>query len=307
MKRALSTLSGKIAALLALATLGAAAAASAQVSLPYGAFQPRDAQTGLTLNGNVSATIEGDMVRLQVERVTSTRSEGPSGDLRIVLWASRTVPDFGVDFDPILLASLDLPQLPAGQEQTNIDQTVPFTPPPAGCYYLTVALQERQSGDFFFVDLRTLSEGGVPDDSGHHRFAFGGATCSGTAPCSANATTACLLNGRFRTQVRFRNTFNNQPANTDALRKPVTGFANSNFETAFFYFNNPDNIEVLVKVLDQGNTNPAGEPTIAVLFGSATPLRTELTITDTQTGTVKTYLSPFNSHKGGTDFRAFVK
>lgn len=307
MNRAISTLSWKAAVL--LATLGAAAATAQapQVSLSYGAFEPRNAETGLTLNGNVSATIQGDMVRLQAERVTSTRSEGPSGDLRIVFWASRIVPDFGVDFDPILLASVDLPQLPAGQEQTNIDRTVPFTPPPAGCYYLTVALQERQSGDFFFVDLRTLSEGGVPDDSGHSRFAFGGATCSGTAPCSSNATTACLLNGRFRTTVRFRNAFNNQPANADALRKPVTGFANSNFETAFFYFNNPDNIEVLVKVLDQGNTNPAGEPTIAVLFGSATPLRVELSITDTQTGTVKTYLSPFNSHKGGTDFRAFVK
>jgi hypothetical protein len=130
---------------------------------------------------------------------------------------------------------------------------------------------------------------------------------AGTSVCVQDSTTACLLNGRFRARVRFRNVFDNAAANADALRKPVTGFANANFETVFFYFNSVDNIEILLKMLDQGNTNGAGQPTIAVLFGSATPLRTEVTITDTFTGAVRTYVSQFGTQQGATDFAAFVK
>ena len=126
-------------------------------------------------------------------------------------------------------------------------------------------------------------------------------------PCVQDATTACLLNGRFKALVRFRGGFDNGLPDRSALRKEVSGFANPSFETAFFYFNNPDNIEVMLKVLDQGNTNPQGQPTIAVLYGSATPLRTELTVVDTETGAVRSYTSPFRSHRGGTDFTAFVK
>lgn len=128
-----------------------------------------------------------------------------------------------------------------------------------------------------------------------------------TAGCVPDSTTACLLNNRFRATVRFRNGFDNAPADSFALRKPVTGFANPNFETVFFYFNSVDNIEILLKMLDQGNVNGAGQPTIAVLFGSATPLRTEVTITDTLTGVSRTYVSQFGSQQGATDFTAFIK
>ncbi len=129
----------------------------------------------------------------------------------------------------------------------------------------------------------------------------------GTGPCVQDSTTACLLNNRFRAVVRFRGSFDNSPADSSAFRKPVTGFASPSFETAFFYFNSENNIEILLKMLDQGNTNGQGQPTIAVLFGSATPLRTEVTITDTTNGAVRTYTSQFNSGAGQTDFTAFVK
>lgn len=128
-----------------------------------------------------------------------------------------------------------------------------------------------------------------------------------TAGCVPDSTTACLLNNRFRATVRFRNGFDNAPADSFALRKPVTGFANPNFETVFFYFNSVDNIEIMLKMLDQGNVNGAGQPTIAVLFGSATPLRTEVTITDTLTGVIRTYISQFGFQQGATDFTAFIK
>ncbi|MBW3670168.1 MAG: trypsin-like peptidase domain-containing protein [Acidobacteria bacterium] len=128
-----------------------------------------------------------------------------------------------------------------------------------------------------------------------------------TEPCKPGSTTACLLNGRFKATLRYRAAFDNQPVNANALVKPVTGFADPKFETAFFYFNSPNNIEVMLKMLDQGNKNGAGQPTIAVLFGTATPLRAEVAITDTKTGATKTYTSNFNEMKGTTDFTAFVK
>ena len=125
--------------------------------------------------------------------------------------------------------------------------------------------------------------------------------------CSATSTRACMLNGRFSATVRYRSGFDNNPADQSAFVKTVSGFASPNFETAFFYFSSDSNIEMMVKMLDQGNTNGQGQPTIAVLFGTATPLRIELTITDTLTSATKTYVSSFNSQQGSTDFTAFVK
>ncbi len=128
-----------------------------------------------------------------------------------------------------------------------------------------------------------------------------------TNPCASSSKSACLLNGRFRATVRFRGQFDNAPTDTDALVKSVTGFADPSFETAFFYFNSSSNIELMLKVLDQGNTDSQGHRTIAVLFGTATPLRVEVTITDTVTGVTRKYTSSFGDMRGTTDFTAFVK
>jgi hypothetical protein len=128
-----------------------------------------------------------------------------------------------------------------------------------------------------------------------------------TATCVSNGTTACMLGGRFQVRVRYRNGFDDNAVDSNGNVKAVSSFANPSFETAFFFFNSENNVEMMVKMLDQGNTNPQGQRTIAVLFGSATPLRVELTINDMLRGGSKTYLSAFNSMSGATDFTAFVK
>jgi hypothetical protein len=133
------------------------------------------------------------------------------------------------------------------------------------------------------------------------------ASPSTDATCVSSGTTACMLSGRFQVRVRYRNGFDNNPVDADGNVKSVTSFTGQNFQTAFFYFNSENNVEMMVKMLDQGNQNGQGQPTIAVLFGSATPLRVELTITDTLKGNSKTYTSAFNSMSGATDFTAFVK
>ncbi len=278
-------------------------------AIPQGqdALRPRNASTGLSFGGTLTFSTAGGSLRITAGSITNSRSSGTSGNLRVSLWATSTVPVFGSTINPFVLGSFTLNPLSAGFQYTNVDQTVTLTNPPAGCYYLTLALEELQSGSYSYVDLSTFASGGTPDGSGYDRFSFGGASCGTASSCVEDTTTACLLNGRFSATVRYRNVFDNQPANATASRKPVTGFANPNFETVFFFFNSSDNIEILLKMLDQGNTNSQGQPTIAVLFGTATPLRVELTIVDTNTGTVRTYTSSFNSGQGGTDFTAFVK
>ncbi|MBV8515807.1 MAG: trypsin-like peptidase domain-containing protein [Acidobacteria bacterium] len=133
------------------------------------------------------------------------------------------------------------------------------------------------------------------------------APSSGPTTCTPSTTAACMLNNRFKVEVKYRGGFDNNPADTPANVKTVTGFATSNFETGFFYFNSSSNIEMLIKILDQGNTDGQGHPTIAVLYGLATPLRVEVTVTDTTKGTAKTYTSAFGTMAGSTDFTAFLK
>lgn len=114
-----------------------------------------------------------------------------------------------------------------------------------------------------------------------------------------------LLLGRFHATVRYRGAFDAGDVDTDAHVKSVRGFADTHFQTVFFTFNSQANIEVMVKMLDQGNTDAEGNPTVAVLIGTATPLAVEVTITDTKTGATRIYSSAFGSMRGAVDWAAF--
>jgi hypothetical protein len=127
----------------------------------------------------------------------------------------------------------------------------------------------------------------------------------GGGNCTPDPYTACLL-GRFKVQVRYRNGFDHGPVDTQALAKVTAGFAETNYETSFFYFNSANNAEVMVKVLDQGN-QLGGVPTIAVITGIATPLRVEVSVTDTSRGGTRSFVSEFGSQAGVTDFTAFPR
>ncbi len=270
---------------------------------------PRTSGNGLSLVGTVAASWGGSTARMTVDHIVNSRAGGTSGTLRLVLWANPSYPVYGQTITYYDLASYLLSPLGHGLEYNSVDTgTLAYNPPPAGCFYVTVALEEFNGSTYNLEDIRVLTAGGTPDGAGHERFSFGGASCQvSTTSCTPDAHTACLLNNRFKATLLFRGDFTNNPADTQALVKSVTGFANANFETSFFYFNDPNNIEVLLKMLDQGNTNSLGQPTIAVLFGTATPLRVELTITDTATSVIRKYTSPFTSMAGATDFTAFVK
>jgi len=72
-------------------------------------------------------------------------------------------------------------------------------------------------------------------------------------------------------------------------------------DTGFFWFFDPSNVELMVKVLD----GRAANGRFWVFFGGLTNLAYTLTITDTATGTVKTYTNPAGKFASVGDTSAF--
>lgn len=94
--------------------------------------------------------------------------------------------------------------------------------------------------------------------------------------CVADATTLCLNDGRFHVEVEWE------------TPRGRTGVGQTTFATndsGAFWFFNPDNIELTVKVLNGVQNNGH----FWVFYGSLTNVEFELTVTDTETGLQKTY------------------
>lgn len=97
----------------------------------------------------------------------------------------------------------------------------------------------------------------------------------GTAPsCNSGGGLLCLLNRRFQVSVTWQNQFNGRSGAGGPI--PNTDLS------GFFYFDDPSNVELIVKVLDFGSE-------IKVFYGQLTNLKFELKVTDTVTGRTKTY------------------
>ena len=135
-----------------------------------------------------------------------------------------------------------------------------------------------------FVDFwnRVAPAGGV--DGNRTLFHVLGAAASPT--CSPNATTLCL-GGRFKVQVSGAG---------------ITGFAIPNTsDTGDFWFYSPNNINVVVKVLDGRAFNNR----FWVFIGSLSNVGYTVTVTDTSTGAVKTYTNPPGTIGSIADTTAF--
>ena len=107
---------------------------------------------------------------------------------------------------------------------------------------------------------------------------FGGST----GPCVANSTTLCLNGGRFQVRGTYRTS---QPASGQAQVVSLTS------ETGYLWFFNSVNVEAVVKVINAcgfGNR-------YWVFAGGLTDVEVILTVTDTQTGAVKTYTNPLGT------------
>ncbi len=120
-----------------------------------------------------------------------------------------------------------------------------------------------------------------------------GIQCKGM--CVASETAMCLSGGRFRVEVDWLD-FKDR---TGPAR--VVDFGSD--DSGLFYFFNPDNWEMLVKVLDVCDKFDA----FWVFSAATTSVEYTLTVTDTQTNATKEYFNPLgNAAAAITDTSAFA-
>lgn len=119
-------------------------------------------------------------------------------------------------------------------------------------------------------------------------------TASGSA-CVPNANTLCLgAGGRFRVQVDWQDLPNRH--NGVANAHPITA------DTGAFWFFDSSNLELVVKVLDGSALNQH----FWVFYGALSNVQYEIKVTDTHTGTVRTYTNPQGTQASAADTVAFA-
>ena len=111
--------------------------------------------------------------------------------------------------------------------------------------------------------------------------------------CAADDQHLCLLGDRFRVSVAWHDQHNGGDGVGTAV--PFVD------QTGFFWFFNPTNIELVVKVLDARNINGY----FWVFYGALSDVEYTITVTDTQTGFTRTYHNEPGKICGRGDTAAF--
>ncbi|MFY9823681.1 MAG: fibronectin type III domain-containing protein [Thermoanaerobaculia bacterium] len=120
------------------------------------------------------------------------------------------------------------------------------------------------------------------------------ATDAPPGPCLASGTALCI-HGRFQVGVAWKASSSSFGA---GQVMPV-----ASADSGLFWFTSPDNLELLVKVLDGCSLNHH----YWVYTGPATDAQLTLTVIDTQTGKVRVYVNPLGVAAGATtDTEAFA-
>ncbi|HSN86792.1 MAG TPA: hypothetical protein VL025_08540, partial [Thermoanaerobaculia bacterium] len=102
---------------------------------------------------------------------------------------------------------------------------------------------------------------------------------AGSGGCQPSSTVLCLRQGRFRVEAFWQDFAGNQGSGQAV---PLTG------DTGTFWFFDPANVEVLLKVLDGQGLNDH----FWVFYGALSNVGYSLTITDTETGLARRYVNP---------------
>ena len=101
--------------------------------------------------------------------------------------------------------------------------------------------------------------------------------------CTASATTLCLSNNRFAVSASWKS--NDAQGTGNAV--PLTS------DTGYFWFFSSSNVEMVVKLLNA--CVPALGNKFWVFAGGLTNVQVTMTVIDTKTGSVKTYVNPQNT------------
>jgi hypothetical protein len=112
------------------------------------------------------------------------------------------------------------------------------------------------------------------------------------APCQPSAQRLCLNGDRFAVEVSWKD-FQNRTGTGKAV--PLSG------DTGTFWFFDAANVELIVKILDGGAVNGH----VWVFYGALTNVEYTLTVTDTASGTIRTYTNPRGRFASVGDTQAF--
>ncbi len=112
-------------------------------------------------------------------------------------------------------------------------------------------------------------------------------------PCVAGAETLCLNGGRFRVQTSWSSSSGGTAGPGRAVA--ITG------DTGYFWFFDAANVELVVKVLDGTAINDA----YWVFYGALSDVGYVITVTDTSTGAIQSYLNVESTLASQADTSAF--
>jgi Fibronectin type III domain len=127
------------------------------------------------------------------------------------------------------------------------------------------------------------------------------ATTPGVTTCTPGPTTVCLLGNRFRVAIDYRNQFSNPPGQTGSFAGQRLNASAVNPDTAIFGFGNPQDIEVVVRLVD---ARPFA-PRFDVYYGGLTDVEYTVTVMDALTGTIRQYHNDPGTVGGGVDRTSF--
>ena len=150
-----------------------------------------------------------------------------------------------------------------------------------GANVTTAVVPGLTPSTFYLFRVRASGSGGSGGTfSGYSNEAS--ATTEGIiAACVAGTETLCVNNARFQTEVVWRTA--DSSGRGQAVVIPTAP------DSGLFFFFGSTNIELLVKVL-----NACVFDRYWVFYSATTNVEFALTVTDTQTGKVKTYFNPLN-------------
>jgi hypothetical protein len=157
------------------------------------------------------------------------------------------------------------------------------------------AVVAASAGGFLVVWARVASDPTVPAPEGTDGSSWGiFGRRLGDPRCATGSESLCLgAGGRFAARVDWKNPFTGQTGTGKAL--PLTG------DTGAFWFFDAANLELMIKVLDGGGVNGH----FWVFYGSLSNVEYTITVTDTSTGTAKTYHNAPFQFASRADVEAF--
>jgi hypothetical protein len=195
-------------------------------------------------------------------------------DLKVVL--TSTLPVWGQTISSFAFSSaLSFSALQAGFQYAPVDSgTISFfgSSIPAGDYWQLLYLRENVGGTLFYADWILMDK----------KVSCNGSGCSSITPpaaCAEDATTMCLVNGRYKVTSTWKNQFAGGATATLSKTKLT------NLTGAFWLFS-PSTYEYMIRI---NTATDNGKAWVTIL--TFTSVEFWVDVTDTKTGQFKQYHS----------------